>query len=428
MLRDMSRYRSLTHNHDFTVLWIAQTTSELGSRISMFVFPLLTYALTGSALVAALSEAAHLLGMALTLLPAGVLADRSDRRLVMRVCSGVGAILYASLVAAALAGALTVPHLMAVAFLTGACAGAFAPAEVSAVRTVVPTADLPAALSTNQARQHLASLLGGPLGGALYTLTRWLPFAADAASYAVAWVLLGRLRTDLSPAPASTPRRHPVAQLQEGLRFISGRPFFRVLMVWAALANLAVNALFFAAVLRLVQGGFEPVQIGLVETAAGVCGILGAVAAPAVIDRCPTGWLTVAVAWSFVPLVVPMVLWNHPAAVALALGLGLFLNPAGNAGIGAYRIAVTPAELQGRVQSAMQFVSMSMMPLAPLLAGALLHALGGGPTIAVLGGLTAAVALVPTLSRSIRAVPRPAAWSQAPDPQPQPADPVDALR
>ena len=51
------------------------------------------------------------------------------------------------------------------------------------------------------------------------------------------------------------------------------------------------------------------------------------------------------------PLVVPMVLWNNPAVVAAALWLGLLLNPAGNAGIGSYRIAVTPDHLQGRLQS-----------------------------------------------------------------------------
>ena len=81
----MTSYRSLARNHDFTVLWVGQTISELGSRVSMFVFPLIAYALTGSTLVAAGAEAAHLLGMAATLLPAGVLADRFDRRRIMRV-------------------------------------------------------------------------------------------------------------------------------------------------------------------------------------------------------------------------------------------------------------------------------------------------------------------------------------------------------
>ena len=405
----MSSYRTLARNHDFTVLWVGQTISELGSRVSTFVFPLVAFALTGSPLAAAAAEAAYLLGMVVTLPPAGVLADRLHRRRIMRWASGGGVLLYTSLVVAGLGGAITMPHLLLVAVLTGAAAGVFGPAEMSAVRAVVADEDLPTALSQNQARQHVAGLLGAPLGGLLLSITRWLPFAADAISFAVSWVLLGRIRTDLSAPTTSSPRK-PGQDLAEGIRFIAHHRLFRVLLVWSALANLAVNALFFVAVLRLIEGDFAAYQIGLVETAAGVCGILGAVVAPWLIDRVPTGRLTVVIAWSFVPLVVPMVLWNHPAVVAAALSAGLFLNPAGNAGIGSYRMAVTPPELIGRVQATTQFVSMAAMPLAPVLAGALLTGVGGGAAVAALGLLSAGVALIPTLSTSVRSVPRPQDW------------------
>ena len=403
-------FRTLARNHDFTLLWIGQTISELGSRVSTFVFPLLAFAMTGSALWAAAAEAAYLLGIAGALLPAGVLADRLHRGRIMRTSSGLGALLYLSLVATVAGGALTLPHLLGVALLTGVGAGVFSPAETSALRSVVPDVQLPTALSQNQARQHVAALVGAPLGGVLFGLARWVPFAADALSYAVAWVLLGRIRADLSAVPATGPRRRLTADLRTGLRFTWGRPFFRVLLIWSPLTNLAVNALFFIAVLRLIEDGTDPLHIGLVETAAAVCGILGALVAPRLIEALPTGRLTLLIAWSFVPLAVPMALWNTPLVIAAALSLGLFLNPAGNAGIGSYRMAVTPPELIGRVQSAMQFVSMASMPLAPLLAGVLLDVLGGRGAMLTLGGLTALVALIPTLSRSVRSVPRPREW------------------
>jgi MFS family permease len=407
----MSSHRDLLRNHDFTVLWVGQTVSELGSRMSMFVFPLLAYALTGSALLAAAAEAAHILGMVVVLLPAGVLADRLHRRRLMRAASATGVLLYGSLVVADLTSGISVGHLLVVAALTGAGAGLFGPAETSAVRTVVPDEQLPAALSQNQARQHVASLVGGPLGGALFSLVRWLPFAVDAVTYAVSWVLLGKIRTDLSPVGAQPGGRTRTRdELVEGIRFIARRPLFRVLLVWAALVNLLVNALFFLAVLRLLEAGFAPVQIGLVETAAGLFGVLGAVAAPWLVDRFRTGSLTVAVAWAFVPLSVPMVFFNDPVVVAASLSAGLFLNPAGNAGIGAYRMAVTPAALQGRVQSTTQFASMMTMPLSPVLAGALLAGLGGPAAVGVLAVLTAVAALIPTLSASVRSVPRPVVW------------------
>jgi MFS family permease len=414
MLRNMAGYRTLARNHDFTALWVGQTVSALGSAVSMFVFPLLAFALTGSTLAAAAAEALHLLGLVGALLPAGMLADRIDRRRLLRTSSAAGVALYGSLAAAGVAGALTLPHLLVVALLTGVAAGVFMPAETAAVRAVVTTDELPTALSQVQARQHVASLLGAPLGGLLYAVTRWLPFAADAVSYALSFVLLGRIRTDLRPPRSTAPRRPARADIADGLRYAWSRPFFRVLLIWSPLVNLVVNALFFVAILRLVTAGFPPVQIGLVETAAGVAGILGALAAPWIIERVATGRLTVLTTWAFVPLLVPLALWNQPAVVAAALGLGLLLNPAGNAGIGSYRIAVTPDHLQGRLQSTMQFVSMSAMPLSPVLAGALLHALGGAGAIAALGALIAAVALIPTLSRSVRSVPRPESWIREP--------------
>ena len=94
---------------------------------------------------------------------------------------------------------------MVVALLTGVATGVSGPSEMSAVRSVVPPEQLSTALSQSQARQHVGALLGGPLGGILYGVTRWLPFAFDAVSFAAYWLLAGRLRTDLS-APRTTGR------------------------------------------------------------------------------------------------------------------------------------------------------------------------------------------------------------------------------
>ena len=103
----MTGYRELSRNRDFTILWTGQTISDLGSQVSMFAFPLVTFAVSGSALWAAVVDAAFLLGMCGALLPAGVLADRVDRRLLMRTASGAGVLLYASLAIAGALGALT---------------------------------------------------------------------------------------------------------------------------------------------------------------------------------------------------------------------------------------------------------------------------------------------------------------------------------
>ena len=405
----MPGYRQLSKNRDFTVLWIGDTVSELGSALSMFAFPLIAYALSGSALTAALVEAAYLGGLCATLLPAGVLADRVDRKRIMLVSSATGCAAYTSLAVAGATGSLTLPHLVVVALVAGVATGAFNPAQLSAIRSVVATDDLPTALSQNQARQHVASLVGGPLGGALYAVTRWLPFAVDAITFAVACATVSRVRTDLS---APHRRREPLLQqLGEGFRFIWRRPFFRTLTAWSALTNLVTNAIFFVVLLRMVTEGVPAAQIGLVSMAAGLGGILGSVLAPSLIHRMPTGRLTVLIGWMcclpLVPLTVSSSVWTACASTFFLL----LLNPVGNAGISSYRMAVTPAHLQGRIGSTSQFASMSVMPLAPLLGGYLLEHQGGTTAITALVVASALLAVLLTSSRSIRSVPRPSEWA-----------------
>lgn len=408
----MPGYRQLARNRDFTVLWIGDTVSELGSSLSMFVLPLIAYALSGSTITAALVEAAYLGGLCAMLLPAGALADRLDRRRIMLVTSGTGCAAYASLAIAGALDHLALLHLGGVALVSGVAAGAFNPAQTSAIRSVVSTEDLPTALSQNQARQHVASLLGGPLGGTLYAVTRWLPFAVDAITFAIACITVSRVRTDLSAAH----RRHePLRrQLTEGFGFIWARPFFRMLLAWASLTNLVTNAIFFVIVLRMAQEGAPAAQIGLVSTAAGVGGLLGAALAPSLIHRLPTGALTVIIGWMCCLPLVPLTWSSSPAVACACTFLFMLLNPVGNAGIGSYRMAVTPDRLQGRVSSASQFASMSIMPLSPILGGWLLDQHGGDTSMVVLVTASALLAVLLTSSRSIRSVPKPSEWDRAP--------------
>jgi MFS family permease len=400
----------LRHNRDFAILWAGATVSGLGSRISAFAFPLICLAITGSVMWASVAEALLLVGQAALTLPAGVLADGFDRASVMRMTQGGGAVVYVSLVGAALCHVLTLPHLVVAAFLTGAASGIYAPAEVSAVRSVVLSEDLPQALSRNQARRHVAGMIGAPLGGALFAVAAWLPALVDSVTYGVSWVLLGRLRTDLAGQGPGSTRPRPWRGVVEGFHHVAAQPFLRVITVWSALVNFAVSALLFAVVLRLVQSGAPPSCIGLVETAVAIAAVLGSLLAPLLLDRVPTGWLTVLTSWSFVPLSIPLMVWNTPGVAAAALCAGFLVSPAGNAGISSYRMATTPDALQGRVQSTMSFVAICVMPLSPLLAGGLLAHVGGQAAIAALMGVTAVVAMIPTASRHVRRVPRPHAW------------------
>jgi hypothetical protein len=424
---DMPGFRSLARNRDFTVLWTGATVSELGSAISRIAFPLLAFALTHSTGATAIAEACFLVGSVGLLLPAGIAADRIDKRLLLRLSSAVGTLAYASLVVAALTHHLSIVQLCAAALITGACDGIVFPTEQSAVRSIVATEELPTALSQVQGRQWIAALIGGPVGGALFSVARWIPFAADAVSYAANWVLLGRLRADLSPAAPSagsaqanapaangtepSPGRKVLHDLVDGWRFLFSHPFFRVLLPWGALTNLTTNAFIFVAILRMITAGYPGWQIGLVQTAVGIAGVCGAIAAPWIIERVPTGRLLIIVAWSFIPMMLPVAYWSDPLVIGAALMAGVFINPASNAGIGSYAASQTPADMQGRLTATRSFTSQSIMPLAPVVAGGAYAWLGGTGAALLIAGLCVGVATIPTLSKAMWRIPRPAQWA-----------------
>lgn len=84
----------------------------LGNALSLVAMPLLAYRLTGSAALTALVASGTFWPYLIFGLPAGALADRWNRRKVMVWASALGALVLATVPAAALADMLTYPQLL----------------------------------------------------------------------------------------------------------------------------------------------------------------------------------------------------------------------------------------------------------------------------------------------------------------------------
>jgi MFS family permease len=87
----------LRRNRDFTLLWSGELVSTLGSQMSLVAFPLLVLALTGSPAKAGVVGFAKTVPALLFYLPAGVLVDRHDRRIIMVASNAIGAIALGSI-------------------------------------------------------------------------------------------------------------------------------------------------------------------------------------------------------------------------------------------------------------------------------------------------------------------------------------------
>jgi predicted MFS family arabinose efflux permease len=403
----------LRHNRDFTILWLGEMFSELGSAMSTLVFPLLGYALTHSTTQAALATTALFAGGAIARLPAGALVDRWSRRRVLVLSNCASAAILGTLGVLVVASHVSIGLLAAVGFLAGVATTFFDPAASAALRTVVPAEDLPVAFTRMQARHHVAALIGPPLGGALFGVAAGLPFAMDAVTFVAFAVALRFLRSPL-PAPEVSGPRRVRSDIAEGMRFLWSHRAVRAMMTWGALVNFSMTFVFITITLRLVRAGVHPAAIGAIDAIAAGAGIVGAAIASRYAKRLPTGAMTTVTGLVLAAVVVPMAWTTDVRVIGGLLAIGTFLLPANNAGIGAYLAHVTPDRMQGRLNSAAGFVSDGMTPLAPAVAGAVLG-VAGGRTGTLVGAVLVASSVVPLLlESSVRRLGRPGEWSAGP--------------
>jgi MFS family permease len=403
----------LWRNRDYVALWTGETISDIGSQMSFFLFPLLAYAVTGSTFQAGLTAAAYATVRLALLLPAGALVDRWNRRATMLVSSACGVVLYGSVAVAEALGRLTIAHLILVSLAIGATSTFFSPAEISVVKVVVPTSQLPGAMSAHQARYQLSALTSAPLGGALYTVARWLPFAVDAVSFAISCLTVCSIRTSLK-APARNPAvpRHLWHEMVEGMRFIWSSPFLRMFLSITTIINFAGQGFFLVLTLRLLAAGVSPVVIGLIDTMGAVAGIAGAVMAPWFMRHLRPWAIAAPAAWAIVVATGLMPWTMHVTLIGALLAGMMVFTPMVNASLISYRIAITPELLQGRVQSASKFVSGAALPLGPLIGGWLMGVIGARAAMLVFVCCFAVGAVVATLSVAIRGVPRSQEWEE----------------
>ncbi len=175
-------------------------------QITTIAMPLLVLALTGSAAKAGLVGVARMVAFPLVSLPAGVVADRSDRRRVMIMCAAGRLVATASVAVALAAGRPGLGQLMAVALIDAGLYSVATVAERGLIGEVVPDALYSDAVAVNEGRAAAALTAGPPLGGALFGLSRAFPFVADAVSFLAALASLAVMRR---PAPGVGPRlRH----------------------------------------------------------------------------------------------------------------------------------------------------------------------------------------------------------------------------
>lgn len=192
----------LRRNRDFRLLWMGGVISQTGTEVTQIAFPLLILAVTGSAAFAGLLTSGELTVYALITLPAGLIADRFNRRRLLVWSDLTRAVLLGGLTLSVLLGHVQLALVIAVAMIVSVFDAVFGPAQDAALKELVPPRQLTDAATMDEARLRASRLIGPVLGGWLFALARWVPFLGDALSYLASGVMLGAIRK-----PWTRPRR-----------------------------------------------------------------------------------------------------------------------------------------------------------------------------------------------------------------------------
>ncbi|MEV7006129.1 MFS transporter [Streptosporangium sp. NPDC051022] len=379
----------LRRQRDYRLLLSARITSETGGAISLLAVPLTAAALLGAspAEMGALTAAASLPFLMFGL-QAGAIADRLSRhRPVMIACEAASALAMATIPFAWGIGVLTVPWLIATAFVVGTATVIFRAASFPHLTVVVPENQRTEALAGMHSVYSLASVCGPGLAGLLVQLFT-APFAIlfDAVSFLVSAFLIKGIRAPENHTPP--PPRGMWTEIHEGLRAVTGNPALRALCGCGAITNFfaaAYNAVFMIYALtelRLPAG-----LIGVLFACFGVGGLAGAAAAPRLAGRFGENRV-LACATLFFPLnyviaatAAPEALWATSLLLAVSgLVTGMAILSFAVC-FSAVVLRETPAELRGRVNATNTFTVQGVLTLGGLAGGLLGELLGLRPVL-----------------------------------------------
>ena len=204
---------------EFAAYFIARQSAVLAYRIEEVAIGWQIFALRHSALDLGLVGLVLFLPQLLLALPAGVLADRVDRRAICVVASCVEAVGLGSFVALIALHATSVPIYLAAVLFVGTAHTFGTPSERSLLVNIVPSEQFVRAQGLVSSFTQLITIAGPALGGLLIAIGTPIAFAGSAIAYVLAATTFGFLnRHEVEYADEPVMRA-----AMEGFRFIFDR-------------------------------------------------------------------------------------------------------------------------------------------------------------------------------------------------------------
>jgi MFS family permease len=257
--------------------WLLASTlvNNAGDGVAISAGPLLVASQTRDPFLVSMALLSEYLPVLLFGVLAGTVADRLDRRrMVAAVNLGRAAVLIV-LVATIASGTVNIAVVLAALFIMGTAETFADAASSSLLPGLVAREDLGIANARMQGAFLLTNqLVAPPIGAFLFAAGMALPFATNAAAFALGAVLISRVAT--STRERSGEGSGIRAEMIEGIRWLLAHPPMRTLALTIFTFNVTFGAAWSTLVLYSSERlGMNEVGFGLLTTATAIGGVIG---------------------------------------------------------------------------------------------------------------------------------------------------------
>lgn len=234
--RIAARFPALA-SRDFRIFWIGQFVSLVGTWMQNTTQPYLAYRITGQPLYLGLIGFASSLPALLLTLPGGVLVERLDKRKTVIAMQSVLMLQAFALAFLALTGAITIWHIVVLAFVAGLANSVEITARQAMMIELVGREALPNAIALNSTEFNLARVIGPSLTAPFLVLlgTRGEGWAFFVNGVSFLFVIVSLLFVRSRPAALSGAAPASAIQaFREGQRYIRNSSVIALLILMAA--------------------------------------------------------------------------------------------------------------------------------------------------------------------------------------------------
>jgi MFS family permease len=212
---------SLLRHRSFILFWLARVASAVALQMQAVAVGWQVYDLTSRPLDLGLVGLAQFAPAVILIFVAGHLADRYDRRNIVRLSQAAEGLAIGMLGLATLSGAISTKLIFSAVFVIGAARAFEQTTLQTLIPGIVPAPLLPRAIAATSSATQTATIAGPAIGGLLYAVGPSVVYATCAVLFGAASLMISRVH-----AERTATAREPVTltALFAGIKFIRHNP------------------------------------------------------------------------------------------------------------------------------------------------------------------------------------------------------------